>query len=436
MIRDDFAGPGGWDEGLRLIGRIDVVGFEWDAAACETAVAAGHKRICADVSTYPSDPFRDKLAAYIASPSCTLFSNAGKGTGRDAMVVLVAATQRMFAGDDCREEVRGIIFDEFTHPARIADNEWRKWKAERDSTQARKIWSEERVAEQARTDAFIASLVLEPARVIYDLRPPVVALEQVPTVLPIWEAYVHELKRMGYSAWTGVLCAADYGVPQTRRRAIVMASLLGPVHPPVPTHSEHGETDDLFGASRKKWTSMAAALGWGLDGSVAPARGAGMTERHGERNPHPAHGPAPTVISKSRSWVVDRGTNSKALGGTMVPTVGVGIDRPAPTILFGHALNAVMWYYERPATTIVGSFSPDIVSPPGYRTEVSRQNAEGGVKVTVAEGGVLQSFPADYPWQGSRTKKYEQVGNAVPPRLAAHICAALGLGDLPEEWAA
>ena len=30
MILDGFAGPGGWDEGLRLLGRTDVVGIEWD----------------------------------------------------------------------------------------------------------------------------------------------------------------------------------------------------------------------------------------------------------------------------------------------------------------------------------------------------------------------------------------------------------------------
>ena len=57
LIRDDFAGPGGWDEGLRLLGVTDhVVGFEWDRSACLTAKAeqiaegppmshAGHKRL-------------------------------------------------------------------------------------------------------------------------------------------------------------------------------------------------------------------------------------------------------------------------------------------------------------------------------------------------------------------------------------------------------
>jgi site-specific DNA-cytosine methylase len=52
-------------------------------------------------------------------------------------------------------------------------------------------------------------------------------------------------------------------------------------------------------------------------------------------------------------------------------------------------------------------------------------------RITVQEAALLQTFPADYPWQGGLGQQFQQVGNAVPPLLAAHLIAELGVGQMP-----
>lgn len=73
MILDTFAGPGGWDEGLRSAGIVDVVGMERDAHACSTRAAAGHRTIRADVAVYPVGPFVGAVRGLIASPHVRRF---------------------------------------------------------------------------------------------------------------------------------------------------------------------------------------------------------------------------------------------------------------------------------------------------------------------------------------------------------------------------
>lgn len=87
---------------------------------------------------------------------------------------------------------------------------------------------------------------------------------------------------------------------------------------------------------------------------------------------------------------------------------------------------------ERPATTVQGD---PRLGRPGHkdRDRGEAQFAMESVRITVAEAATLQSFPPGYPFQGSQTKRFEQVGNAVPPRLAAHLLAmATGLPLPPE----
>lgn len=107
------------------------------------------------------------------------------------------------------------------------------------------------------------SLVWQPARWVAALRPRWVALEQVPAVLPLWEAMARALEVHGYRCWTGVLSAERYGVPQTRKRAILLASLDCQPQPPEATHQAYvpGEParagePDLFGPGLHPWVDI------------------------------------------------------------------------------------------------------------------------------------------------------------------------------------
>ena len=388
MIVDLFAGPGGWDTGLAMIGRRDVVGVEWDESACLTAEAAGHRRVRADVAELePLEFVRgaamcDQLGmisvadaiveGLIASPPCQAWSLAGKRGGEEDRAACHELADRMAAGDD--------------------STDWTDWEDDR------------------------SPLVCQPIQWARELRPEWIALEEVPAVLGLWEHFARILRDWGYNVWTGTLLAADYGVPQTRTRAILMASRVRPVTPPEPTHAEHPEGADLFGGGhREKWVSMAEALGWGFDaepsctvssGGAATGGAEPFANANYRRRLAEYVNPAPTIVTTRRSK-----------GGLIV-------GRQLPP---GEGENVGGWGWERPSTTVAAD--PRIADP-GYRKGSERQFRPDGIRVTVQEAGVLQSFPAAYRWQGTLTKQYEQVGNAVPPLMAAHIFEALGVGSM------
>jgi DNA (cytosine-5)-methyltransferase 1 len=74
------------------------------------------------------------------------------------------------------------------------------------------------------------------------------------------------------------------------------------------------------------------------------------------------------------------------------------------------------WVFERPSTTVVGSYRPEVQAAPGYRTtgDGPRQNAPGSVVTTQRERLILQGMPPDWKIMGSRTKVDLQIGNSVP----------------------
>lgn len=68
-------------------------------------------------------------------------------------------------------------------------------------------------------------------RVIRDLRPTLVTMENVPVLKreEIFEEFVDGLENLGYHVVHRVIDASTYGVPQRRKRLVLLASMLGPI---------------------------------------------------------------------------------------------------------------------------------------------------------------------------------------------------------------
>lgn len=357
-VLDLFAGPGGLDEGLAMLNPANTLGIEWDETACATARAAGHERLLADVSKLnPAEHSDGDLYGLLASPPCQGFSLAGKGRGRLDSERIIAAVQDIAAGRDPRDDLATSMQD------------------------ARSV------------------LALEPLRWALELEPEWTVWEQVPAVLPLWEACAEALRADGYSVWTGLVHAEQYGVPQTRKRAILTASRSLEAAAPPPTHSRYYVRNPAkVDPGTERWVSMAEALGWtSLEGHLRSNYGTGGDPR--KRGVRLLSQPAATVTSK--------------------------IDRAKWQI--------PAWTFQSPAPTIAGDAR---VAPRGckhpregccskWNGTPGLQFGPGTVRVSVPQAAALQTFRADYPWQGTQTAQYRQIGDAVPPLLAAHLISSV-----------
>lgn len=79
-------------------------------------------------------------------------------------------------------------------------------------------------------------------RTIEELQPELVTMENVPQLLGHW-VFKRFLKSLsGYHVWHGVVRCAEYGVPQSRKRLVLLASQLGPVQLIEPTHADRALT--------------------------------------------------------------------------------------------------------------------------------------------------------------------------------------------------
>jgi DNA (cytosine-5)-methyltransferase 1 len=387
---DLFAGTG-WGVACQRLG-IAEQGVEIMPEAVATREANGMETIYRDVWEGLTDAPRT-YDLLIASPPCQTFSMAGNGAGRRALDDVIQAITTGAYKDPAALRAFGE-----THDPRTA-------------------------------------LVLTPLAHVWRDRPRLVAFEQVPTVRPVWEACAEVMRGWGYDVAVDVLNAEQYGVPQTRKRAILVARLDGPVALPTPTHSRYYSRDPYkLDPGVLPWVSMAQALGWGM--TARPY----YTVTAGASTPDNLHtgGTEPSLLGGKAAreavkkelaegrWLAgDHDTSPESWNGKG-PNLKLTVEEAAilqsypPYAAFtgnNKLANQSRRPLDQPAPTITAGHDS---SNRGFL------DADGALTVaTVEQVSALQSYPAPFVWKGAKTKQFLQIGNAVPPRLAEAVLSAL-----------
>jgi DNA (cytosine-5)-methyltransferase 1 len=238
-----------------------------------------------------------------------------------------------------------------------------------------------------------ANLLDDYVRIIQELSPSVFLLENVPNLASIDDGQIlariqKRFRRMGYGLRCEIVRAADFGVPQMRKR-LVMLGVLGRSTIEFPCVS-HGDSLQPYVTARQ---------------AIGDLPDAGEFGESGVPNHEPTAHSAQMVARFKRLLPGKRERSS--FHDRLHP------DKLAYTLRAGY-----------------GNFSP--LRPIHYKYHRV---------ITVRESARLQGFSDNFIWPDRipRLQQYRQVGNAVPPPLAkafAHsIISQMDWSAVPEKYA-
>lgn len=225
------------------------------------------------------------------------------------------------------------------------------------------------------------------------LQPEFVLVENVPGLRSqaapagTFNRFRKALRSAGFHVVTGVVDCQNYGVPQRRRRLVIMASRLGEIKLPTPTHGRSGSTLPL--STVGDWIS-----------DLPPIQ-AGQT-----------HTAIPNHMASGLTQL-----NLRRLRAT--PQGGGRADWPPELQLNCHEGH-------RGHSDVYGRMRFDAPAPVLTTKCTSISNGRFGHPtqdrpISVREAACLQTFPRDYIFVGGIKSATRQVGNAVPVLLAQRI---------------
>ena len=243
-------------------------------------------------------------------------------------------------------------------------------------------------------------LYLSYIRLVEEIKPKAFVIENVPGLVGLFggqikDSIIEKFKLMGYNIQYKILCAADYGVPQNRKRVVFVGMKKGEFHYPTPfeekvtcsmalddlppLEDELGEDNASYATEpRNEYQKLMRINSTSVRNHIAAA--------HSDK------------VKKIISLVPDGG-NYKDLPEEYINSRNFHVawtrfasNKPAPTIDTGHRHHFHYKYNRVP---------------------------------TVRECARLQSFPDDFIFLGNKTQQFRQVGNAVPPLMAQAIAETL-----------
>ena len=243
-------------------------------------------------------------------------------------------------------------------------------------------------------------LYLSYIQLVDEIRPKMFVIENVPGLVGLFggqikDSIIKKFVDMGYDIQYRILCAADYGVPQNRKRVVFVGSRIGTFAYPEPL--DHVVTCRM---ALSDLPPLIDELGEDpMDYPVPPQNMYQelMRKRSDKVRNHIAANHSDKV-KEIISHVPDGG-NYKDLPEEFAHTRNFHVawtrfaaDKPAPTIDTGHRHHFHYKYNRVP---------------------------------TVRECARLQSFPDNFIFLGNKTQQFRQVGNAVPPLMAQAIAKQL-----------